>query len=264
MRAWCWLALVGCGRLGFDAGTTGVMTDGERDTQSPRPCVAPVGHDDDGDGIDDACDGCPVLADSAQPDRDQDGVDDLCDPHPDAPGDHIAEFDPFVTLRPEWSLDTGVVLGTDQLLMDGRSVGILHATWFLSPTRDVFTIRGHVSGTSASGQRQINIRLRVGQAFNYASLFDPGTGATSMSIAYTPDNSSFTVLMATPMTGALTNGDFVLSFVNDPPNATAEVTWGGIGATAVGTPPSITPDHIEVAVIGLDVQVDAYARIHTD
>jgi hypothetical protein len=265
MRAWWWLTVVGCGRVGFDAvGTTGSMTDGQGDSSSQMACAAPVGHDDDGDGVDDACDGCPHLADPAQPDRDDDGVDDLCDPHPDTVGDHIADFDPFVTLRPEWQLDAGITLGTDQLLIDASNVVILHANWFLTPMRDTFAIRGHVSNVAASGQRQLNVRLRVGNAFYYASLLDPGSGSTSASVAYTLDNSTFTGLVNMPMPGAFMNGDFVLTLVTDPPNLIARVSWGSTDATLTGVPPAITPDHVDIAALGVNIQLGAFVRIHTD
>jgi len=68
------LALVGCGRIGF-----GVV----------------VGHDEDGDGIDDGTDNCPNIANPDQLDSDGDGVGDPCDPHPTTPGDHIVLFDGF-------------------------------------------------------------------------------------------------------------------------------------------------------------------------
>ena len=65
--------LVGCGRLQFDA--PGDITDAHGDT-----CV-PVGHDDDGDGTDDACDLCPQRPNSGL-DSDGDGVGDDCDVSP--------------------------------------------------------------------------------------------------------------------------------------------------------------------------------------
>ena len=45
------------------------------------PCSTPIGHDEDGDTIDDVCDPCPFLADNAN-DEDGDGIADACDPDP--------------------------------------------------------------------------------------------------------------------------------------------------------------------------------------
>jgi len=265
MRVWWCAVLAACGRVGFDPLTgTDPLTDAGGDATALRPCLMPVGHDDDGDGVDDACDGCPHLADAAQLDRDGDEVDDVCDPHPDALGDHIAYFDPFLIARPEWALDAGIVYGTDQLLIDARSVAILHANLTLGPGRDVLAIRGHI-GAVAAGQRQVNVRMRAANMFFFSSMRDPGTGATSFALAYTLDNSTFTVLDSMPLPGPLANGDFVLGLVENPPGATTFETWAGTELSVMGTPPAqIVPDHLDIAVIGADVQLDCFVRIHTD
>jgi hypothetical protein len=75
IRGWS-LVLASCGRIGFDP-SDGVVT---------PVCMVPVGHDEDHDGIDDACDVCPHVADGPQLDRDGDRVGDACDPDPDTGG----------------------------------------------------------------------------------------------------------------------------------------------------------------------------------
>lgn len=74
--------LLACGRIGFD-GT-----------------VAPSGHDEDGDGVPDASDDCPMLADPQQLDGDGDGVGDVCDPEPAMPRQRIAFFAPMTPDTP--------------------------------------------------------------------------------------------------------------------------------------------------------------------
>jgi hypothetical protein len=69
--------------------------------------AGPVGHDDDGDGVDDALDNCPHSANAMQRNiletmagRMADTVGDICDPDPDLPGNSILFFD---------AMNTGVV-----------------------------------------------------------------------------------------------------------------------------------------------------------
>ena len=65
----------------------------------PAPACTEVGHDEDGDGLDDACDRCPLdahpAAEDGGADGDGDGVGDACDPHPDRPIDALRTFYSF-------------------------------------------------------------------------------------------------------------------------------------------------------------------------
>lgn len=73
---------------------------GELETEvdaSQPPCIA-VGHDEDGDGLDDACDPCPFAATNA-PDVDADGIADACDAAPTVPNTRLL-FDGFGAPNP--------------------------------------------------------------------------------------------------------------------------------------------------------------------
>jgi hypothetical protein len=59
------------------------------------PCDNPLGHDEDLDGFDDACDFCPFLPDEVDPDSDGDGVGDACDPTPEVACEARLRFDGF-------------------------------------------------------------------------------------------------------------------------------------------------------------------------
>jgi hypothetical protein len=72
--------LCACGRVKFDA-----LPD----------AIGVTAHDEDGDGIPDAIDVCPWIADPAQLDTDGDGVGDACDPEPTVPRQRLSFFTPM-------------------------------------------------------------------------------------------------------------------------------------------------------------------------
>ena len=78
------IALAACGRLSFDP-----RTDAREDGTVDVAMLAE--HDEDGDGIDDAIDFCPVEP-GPQIDSDGDGVGDVCDPEPSKPDQRVLVF----------------------------------------------------------------------------------------------------------------------------------------------------------------------------
>jgi hypothetical protein len=253
---WCF-ALAACGRVAFDPIAP---SDGAADGAA-HLCAAPVGHDEDGDGVDDACDGCPHIADPDQVDTDLDGVDDICDPNPTQPIDSIAFFDPFVTQLPVWTLKPGFTYQNDQLVVDERTSNWA-AKLAVTPAHDQFTVGAHL-GASGTGQRQLSIWIEntVGYIY-YCEVNDDGTGNVDITLSY-DDASGFHTIDGAPAPGPLGNGVAMLTITEDPVTAKCRGTWQGTTGQYMGTPPAITPSNITIYVLGLQAQLDYFLQIHS-
>lgn len=164
--------VVGCGRLNFGAVSDSGVSDGAVDT------VQPVGHDEDGDGIDDALDTCPHIG-GPDTDSDDDGVGDLCDPHPGTPGDHIGVFSSLESGTSPFDDITGFTEDPDGLHHVGDTSVFLTRPFGTARVEIGFDILA-IIGTN---QHQIGVGIaRTSDPYYFAELND-NTGATVRDVA---------------------------------------------------------------------------------
>jgi len=267
------LGLLGCGRIGFGGESRGSDRDGATGDSGNG---ASPDHDEDGDGIADAFDDCPSVADPMQVDSDADGVGDACDPNPSVAGEHIVFFDPFVGPRSEWTF-TGATptFSNDSLVVDvtagGSLVGALSAT---PNQKDEYIFGAHILAVGASDQ---HLALGLGQdplfptqpptgAYYRCELCAGGPcgGSPFYALTTTTNNVSFTHLQqSTAQPFQLLS--FTFGFRQTIPSMTCSTTFPvNMPSLSGAVPGNITPVHAGFKVIGLEIALDYFIQIHTD
>lgn len=111
-------------------------------------CATAIGHDEDGDGIDDACDVCPAVPDNGE-DADGDGVGDACDPLPDNNCEVRLKFEGFGAIPADLLLEgADWSIGGDDLIQASPS-GIRLAHWPATMSFDDVTLRAELTITGS-------------------------------------------------------------------------------------------------------------------
>ena len=116
--------------------------------------------DEDGDMLGDVCDPCPPSTDNT--DDDSDGVANDCDPHPSVAGDRIVLFDGFNTMQPGWTFTGTWTISNGSLAVSAGDGQYLNAR------------RAGLSSheTVATDVRVLSL---VGTSYRPAGVFDNGT-----------------------------------------------------------------------------------------
>jgi len=223
-------------------------------------------HDEDGDGVIDACDNCPGIANTDQADADDDGVGDACDPRSAHAGDCLVLFDSFATtdqsvFAGDWTRmdaldqDTGTVtytFGNDELriMATPDATGSVETTFYYEPG-PAATAAGVIGPFSieAHGQLELtaqdeNFALSLGDRIASAGqaitcslwletpagihLYDTAgaMGIADQNVSNDPLNDVFTL--------QLLHGAPMERIKNDP--LACVVDYGGAIATADGMP----------------------------
>ncbi len=245
----------GCGRFHF----------GELADATGASSCSPSGHDEDGDGIDDACDTCPHVADPDQLDTDGDQVGDACDPEPTIPRQRIVLFDPFVSLDPVWIVSGGSPsVSNDQLVLDSigaeRRIGRP-----LVPGHDLVIVHATTGAIGASNNTVVAIIMddpTVGAQY-YCQLWDDGM--SQLNFMYTFTGAIFMNDGRADATNRISNGTGELRFDAAPTSAHCESNLHAEPLEVTGTPPSsIHPRELQLYSNDIEVKLDYVIDIKTD
>lgn len=248
------LAMVaGCGRLSFERAMPidSAVVDVTR-------CVG-VSHDEDGDGVDDACDVCPQLG-GDQLDSDGDGVGDACDIA--ATEQQRALFDPFTSARPDWMFDPRVTYQADSVGLPAVNMAIgIQLTD--TPGRNVFEVGGRMLA-GGTGSHQVAIHVGESATTNnyYCELFEAGN--LNLMLTHTADGVNFDNIAVVPIGGAFDTGAYRLVMIHTPPDVTCIATWDGMRYETTGAAPATVPAEIMyIAAANIDTELDYFVRLIT-
>ena len=219
MVRWLVVVVVACGRVDFADRV---------DSLAGRPCPNPVGHDEDGDGVDDACDGCPHMSDPEQIDSDGDGVDDVCDPNPMTPGDAIAFFDPFTSIRPEWTFTLMLPTQSGDDLDFDATANYARGSLAMPLGHVHYAYSATIVTVIAPGPNTDQILIGLAQDGNnsyYCELFKSMVGTPAF--GYTVDTAGTFARQDTDNISPLGPGDVITSFDDRDGEVTCTTTWPG-------------------------------------
>lgn len=254
------LCLAGCGRFEFDA------LDGQRDAAAAdaRVCVvAPVGHDEDRDAIDDACDVCPHLSDPDQRDGDGDEVGDACDPEPAVARQRITRFEPFIDNRAGWQTVNTTLDATGAHINGVDGYADLRVPFVDGVYTHVMGATVLAAGAGAHHIQIVNYNSAT-TAYFYCEIYNDGPTNT-IALTYTFDGMEFLhddiIGRQQPIVGA----SGMLSTTTDASEAVrCAAEWDGEAAAANGTRHGIVADELILAANNLDATIHWFVQIRTE
>jgi hypothetical protein len=273
--------LVACGRFGFgdsrkrvDASSVGTDDGGPEDSAtddgaSPIAdaflCVGGTAHDEDGDGIRDACDVCPHISDVGQADGDGDRVGDACDPEPTIGRQQIVVFDGFASLDLAWTSNGGAII-SDQLVLDARGGTSRQVFRTFTPTNDIFIIGSSTgAGDVSTHHMSFGWRPSSGAGNAYCELYDTGS-STLTQFTWTLNDSTYMHAGTMTWSGArLANGSGTFSFELTAATVSCSSTWQTVTInTGNAARPAVAAQRLFIYSENLLMRVNYFIQIRTN
>lgn len=253
-----------CGRVAFEPRTPPDARGGAGSGD------APGGHDEDGDGIPDALDNCPQLANPTQGDADGDHVGDACDPEPSNPRQTIAYFSAMLPGEAPFTVNTGTfAMGADAWTHTGTGRAQLDHAGMTVATTDIWIGVDVLDVGALPHQLSVEVTDSDAAAHYYGELYEDTTSAGYIGVTHF-DAPGYTGISKQPLGEALHAGALTLhlSTTLPPPPAiptfTANFSGPGEPHVATGTTPSFTSQQrFELYTGGIAYDVRYLAVIRT-
>ena len=159
----------GTGGTGGTGGSSGAA--GTGGVAGTGGACTPIGHDEDGDGSDDACDNCPSVDNGAQANNDADDIGDACEYQDDSLLSTIAVFSSWHDGDTSgWTLDADAEAMSDQIRID------------TDPCFGPACIGVAYEGAGVSGKFAVETTFR---------LADGSDGSAGLAVGYAPSSGEF-------------------------------------------------------------------------
>jgi hypothetical protein len=258
-RPLCIVVLAACGRVEF--GDHGPDASGGHAEDAGS--AASVGHDEDGDGIADAFDNCPGLANADQANRDGDGVGDACDPAPLVAGETLLRFSSFEMVDAAYGLGSNMRYASDAVHVGASSKQQTLASGLSFGDAD-FWYRLRIESRLSGSPHKVAVEVgESGAPYYYVELYEDASGAVANIEHY--DGKNYGAVRSLPLAGSIHTGELVLhlqtrtsprtftfdaSWDGEPYHVTADTTGFSSGVNYSLTLENFTADIESVMVIG--------------